>query len=91
MLECYIDADIYVYRCTFACIWSHPISIYIGMVYTLAQHKIGHLALVLKASPYNVGVPSWVSLLPSHHRKGNSTFKIFSCLETAAIMPNLVN
>ena len=48
-------------------------------------------ALVLEASPCNLGVPSWVSLLPSHYNKGSSALGTFSHLKKAAIMPNLVN
>ena len=40
---------------------------YVNVADTSAQRKISFSALVLKASPHNIGVPSWFSLLPSHH------------------------
>ena len=61
------------------------------MMYTSARHKISHPALVLEASHCNVGIPSWVSLLPSHHGKGNSSFGTFIHLEKAAIISDLAN
>ena len=65
--------------------------IYIGAVHILVQHKISHPVLVLEASPSNIGVFSWVGMLPSHHTKGNSSLGTFNPLEKLAIMFNLVN
>ena len=47
--------------------------------------------LVLEASYHNVGVPFVVFLLPSSHSKGILSLGIFSRLEKAALMFNLVN
>ena len=43
-------------------------------------------ALLLKALPHNIGVPSLVTLLPSHHGKGSISLGIFGRLEKVAIM-----
>ena len=48
-------------------------------------------ALILKVSPCNVGVLFRVSLLPSHHSKGNLTLGTFKHLGKVIIMSNLVN
>ena len=49
------------------------------------------LALVLKVSSCNAGVPFWVSLLLNHYSKGSMSLRIVSRLENASILPNLVN
>ena len=48
-------------------------------------------ALILEVPPCNVGVLFRVSLLPSHHGKGNFTLGIFRHLGKVAIMSNLIN
>ena len=54
----------------------------------LSAAPISRPSLVLEASPHNIGVPSWVSLLPSHYIKGNLSLGTFIPLEKAAIMFN---
>ena len=59
-------------------------------VQLLWYSAIYYLALVLEEFFYNVGVPSWVSLLPSHYDKGNLSFRTFCHLKKMAIISNLV-
>ena len=43
-------------------------------------------ALLLRALPKNIGVPSFVTLLPSYHGKVNSSLGTFDHLEKVAMM-----
>ena len=62
-----------------------------GMVRKSAWRKKSHPALILEASPHNVGVPSGVILLPNHYGKGSLTLGISSHLQKVAIVSNFVN
>ena len=47
--------------------------------------------MILEVTLCNVGVPFRVSLLPSHHGKGNLTLGIFRCFGKVVIMSNIIS
>ena len=49
--------------------------------------QINHLAFLLEALPYNIGVTTMVCLLSSYYSKGNMSLGAFGCLEMVAIIP----